>query len=318
MDILSNLALGLSVCANPIVLLYALIGVTAGIVIGALPGLGPGAGIAVLLPMTYGMNPVAGIVMLAGIYYGAMYGGSISAILINTPGDGAAVITTLDGYPLAKRGEPARAMGMALFASLTGGTIGAITFMVLAPIIARYALAFGPSEYFALMILRLATVAGLTGKSRAKGFLAGALGLFISTIGIDLVLGSPRYAFNNVSLYNGINFIPVAMGLFGVTEIITPKDNVHEINISRDQMKLGALFPKREDWKICMPHILRSTCWASSSVFCGRRRDHRDLPGLRCREAFLKIGEDCGTGSIEGVSRPLRARITPLHGSMCR
>jgi putative tricarboxylic transport membrane protein len=142
--------------------------VLSGIIIGALPGLGPAAGIAVLIPLTYGMNPVAGIVMLAGIYYGAMYGGSITSILINTPGDGAAVMTTLDGYPLACKGQAAQALGMAVFASITGGTVGAIAFMVLAPIIAGFALAFGPSEYFALMVLGLTAIAGLTGKAGLK------------------------------------------------------------------------------------------------------------------------------------------------------
>jgi putative tricarboxylic transport membrane protein len=171
-NLFENLAMGFSILQNPVVLLYALSGVLAGVIIGALPGLGPSVGIAVLLPLTYGMDAAAGIILLSGIYYGAMYGGSITSILINTPGDSAAIMTALDGYPLTQKGQAGKALGMAAYASVIGGTISVVAFMLLAPVISSYALAFGSSEYFALMILGLTSIAGMTGDSPSKGFLA--------------------------------------------------------------------------------------------------------------------------------------------------
>ena len=174
MELFQNLAMGFSILADPMVIVYSLIGVVCGVVIGALPGLGPSVGIAVLLPMCYGLNAVGALCMLCGIYYGAMYGGSITAILINTPGDSAAIMTTLDGYPLARKGQAGKALGMSCLASVIGGTISVILFMTLAPVISNFATAFGPSEYFALMVLGLTSIAGMTGKSPAKGFLLSA------------------------------------------------------------------------------------------------------------------------------------------------
>ena len=216
MNLFQHLGLGFSILADPMVIVYSLVGVVSGVIIGALPGLGPSVGIAVLLPLCYGLSPACALCMLCGIYYGAMYGGSITAILINTPGDSAAIMTTLDGYPLARKGKAGKALGMACLASVIGGTISVVLFMTLAPIISNFATSFGPSEYFALMVLGLTSVAGMTGKSPAKGFLAAFLGLFIAGIGIDLVFGTPKFVFGNVNLYSGIDFVPVAMGLFGI------------------------------------------------------------------------------------------------------
>jgi putative tricarboxylic transport membrane protein len=177
--------MGLSVAADPINLLYCFIGVIVGTIIGALPGIGPSAGIALLVPLTFGANPTAAIIMLCGIYYGAMYGGSITSILINVPGDSASVMTTMDGYPLAKAGRAGAALGMSAFASFIAGTFSVVAFMFLAPALAKFALSFGPPEYFALMILGLTTLAGLTGSSPAKGFLSAFVGLFFAVIGSD-------------------------------------------------------------------------------------------------------------------------------------
>ena len=177
MSVLSNLIHGFSILANPMTIVYSLVGVICGVIIGALPGLGPSVGIAVLLPMCYGLDPVCALCMLCGIYYGAMYGGSITSILINTPGDSAAIMTTLDGYPMAQKGQAGKALGMACLASVIGGTICVVLFMTLAPVISNFATVFGPSEYFALMVLGLTSIAGMTGKSPAKGFFAAFLGL---------------------------------------------------------------------------------------------------------------------------------------------
>ncbi len=314
--LLHNLALGFSVLANPIVLLYAFGGVLSGVIIGALPGLGPSVGIAVLLPLTYGMDPSAGIILLAGIYYGAMYGGSITAILINTPGDSAAVMTTLDGYPLTLKGQAGKALGMAAYSSVMGGTVSVVAFMLFAPIIASYALAFGSSEYFALMVLGLTSIAGMTGDSPSKGFLAAFIGLFISLIGLDLVTGVQRYVFGNVHLFSGIDFIPVAMGLFGIAEIITDKGDM-KLDIDKESLKFRNLFPNKQEWKECLPHIGRGT---GLGFFVGM------LPGAGATIAsFLsysmakkisKRGDEFGTGVLEGVAAPESANNAASMGAM--
>ena len=315
-NLFENLAMGFSILQNPVVLLYALSGVLAGVIIGALPGLGPSVGIAVLLPLTYGMDAAAGIILLSGIYYGAMYGGSITSILINTPGDSAAIMTALDGYPLTQKGQAGKALGMAAYASVIGGTISVVAFMLLAPVISSYALAFGSSEYFALMILGLTSIAGMTGDSPSKGFLAVFTGLFISLIGLDLVTGAQRYVFGNVNLYSGIDFIPVAMGLFGIAEIISVNSG-GEINIDKESIKIKNLFPNKQEWKDCGPHIGRGT---ALGFFIGM------LPGAGATIAsFLsysmakktsKRGDKFGTGLLEGVAAPESANNAASMGAM--
>lgn len=316
MDLFANLAHGFSILADPYVILYSLIGVVAGVIIGALPGLGPSVGIAVLLPMCYGLSATCALCMLCGIYYGAMYGGSITAILINTPGDSAAIMTTLDGYPLARKGEAGKALGMACFASVIGGTVSVVLFMVLAPVISTYALSFGSSEYFALMILGLTSIAGMTGKSPAKGFLAVFLGLFISGIGIDLVYGTQKFVFGNVHLYSGIDFVPVAMGLFGIAEIISDKTD-NNIRVDRESLRFKKLFPTWKEWGICLPHIGRGTILG---FLVGM------LPGAGATiAAFLsygmaknvsKRGDQFGTGVLEGVAAPESANNAASMGAM--
>jgi len=312
-----NLAMGLSVATDPINLLYCFIGVVFGIFVGALPGLGPSAGIAILLPLTFGTDPVAGIIMLAGIYYGAMYGGSITSILINTPGDSAAVMTTLDGYPLAKQGRAGQAMVMAAFASIIGGTICVILFMFLAPALAGFAVTFGPPEYFALMVLGLTTVGGMTGKYPVKGYISALVGLFIATIGLDLVQGIPRYTFGTYELYEGIDFIPVAMGLFGIAELLVVSEEGERIKIDKKQLSWRKQLPTKEDWKHSLPHIGRGT---GLGFFIGM------LPGAGATIASFisygvakkvsKRGDKFGTGVIEGVAAPESANNAASIGAL--
>nr|HQE22191.1 tripartite tricarboxylate transporter permease [Thermosynergistes sp.] len=220
METLELLINGFAVALQGQSLLACLIGVIGGVIIGALPGLGPSTGVAVLLPLTFGRNPTTAIIMLAGIYYGAMFGGAISSILINTPGDSAAVMTCVDGHPLAQQGRAGAALGMASLASFIGGTISVIIFTFLAPKLAEAVLWFGPPEYFALMIMGLSTVSGLTGKSPFKGMASMLVGLALSTVGVDLVTGKPRFCFGRPELFSGIEFITVALGLFGIAELI--------------------------------------------------------------------------------------------------
>lgn len=306
METLQSLLSGFQVALLPLNVLYCLIGVVCGTLIGALPGLGPSAGLAVLLPITFGMDPVAGIIMLAGIYYGAMYGGSITSILINTPGDSAAVMTALDGYPLNLKGRAGPAMGMAAFASFIGGTISIIIFTFLAPVMADFALSFGAPEYFALMVMGLSALASMTGDDPVKGFLSAVLGIIISMVGLDLVTGMPRFTFGSLHLMGGVDFVPVAMGLFGITEIVLSSEETDtRSGLKAADLRFTKLFPNLTDWARCKLIIPVGTLLG---FFIGM------LPGAGATIAsFMSYGtakklsrhpDEFGTGAIEGVAAP--------------
>lgn len=318
MGTFNNLLKGFVLVLSVRNLLFSFSGVLLGIIIGALPGIGPTAGIAIVLPVTFGLDPTAGIILISGIYYGAMYGGAITSILLNTPGDSAAIMTTLDGYPLAKQGRGAQALGMAAFASIIGGTISVLAFTFLAPIISSFALAFGPPEYFALTFMGLSTVASLTGDNPIKGYISALIGLFIAVIGSDIVQGTSRFIFgNSIHMISGINFIPVAMGLFGLTELFNVKHKTSSVNVDKEEISWRKLLPNKEDWKFSFPHILRGT---GIGFFIGM------LPGAGATIAsFLSYGtakktskrqEEFGTGVIEGVAAPESANSAASIGAM--
>ena len=315
MDLISNILLGFSVALSPENLFFAFVGALIGTVIGALPGIGPSAGVALLLPVTFGMNPASAIIMLAGIYYGAMYGGTITSVLINTPGESASVMTTLDGYQMAVKGRAGAALGMAAIGSFIAGTVGVVALMLAAPPLAEVAISFGPPEYFALMVLGLTTLTGLTGASKLKGLLMGVVGLILGTIGIDPILGNARFTFGNPNLADGLDFLPVAVGLFGIAEILANVDL--PTRAEPIKAKITGLLPTRQDWANSRGAIVRGT---ALGFFVGA------LPGAGATIAsFLAYGlekrlskrpERFGTGIIEGVAAPETANNSASAGAL--
>ena len=220
MDFLGNLMLGFSVALTPFNLMMAVVGVLLGILIGALPGVGPPSGVALLLPLTFGMDPTSGIIMLAALYAGTMYGGTITAVLINTPGESASVVTCLDGHQMALQGRAGPALGIAAFGSFIAGTIGVVLLMLVSPALARWSLAFGPPETFALMLLGLTTVTLLAGDNPVKTYISMVFGLMLAMVGFDVISGDARFAFGIPEMMDGIDFLPVAIGLFGLGEVL--------------------------------------------------------------------------------------------------
>ncbi|OLO03722.1 MULTISPECIES: tripartite tricarboxylate transporter permease [Salinicola] len=222
METLHYLSLGFGVALQPENLMFALMGCFIGTLIGALPGLGPANGVAILIPLafTLGLKPETALIMLTAVYAGAMYGGRISSILLNIPGDEPAMMTCLDGYPMARQGKAAEALAISAIASFMGSLIATIGLILLAPLLARFALTFGPAEYFALFVLAFATLGGITGKNPMKTLMAAAIGLIIATVGIDLSTGTQRYTFGVLELYEGVDFIIAIVGLFAVSELL--------------------------------------------------------------------------------------------------
>ncbi|WP_260295783.1 tripartite tricarboxylate transporter permease [Sedimenticola hydrogenitrophicus] len=222
METLGFLMDGFAVALTPYNLMFALFGAIVGTLIGCLPGLGPANGVAILIPLafTLGLPPETAMILLTSVYAGAMYGGRISSILLNIPGDEPAMMTCLDGYPMARKGRAADALAVSAVASFTGGLIGTIGLIMLAPVLARFALTFGPAEYFALFLLAFATLGGITGKNPMKTVIAATLGIMISTVGIDISTGTQRYTFGVLELYEGIDFILAIVGLFAISELL--------------------------------------------------------------------------------------------------
>ena len=311
----SNLMMGFSLAMAPTNLLFAFLGVLLGTIIGALPGIGPSAGVAVLLPVTFGMSPVTAMIMLAGIYYGAMYGGTITSVLINTPGESASVMTTLDGYQMALKGRAGAALGMAAIGSFIAGTISVVLLMLAAPPLADFAIGFGPPEYFALMVWGLTTLSSLTGHSMLKGMLMAVAGLLLGTIGIDVLIGEERYTFGSVELHDGLDFLPVAVGLFAIGELL--HNIAQPVRMEPIKAKLSGLLPTRQDWRDSWASIARST---ASGFFIGV------LPGTGATMASFiayatekrvsKHPEKFGTGIIEGVAAPESANNAASTGAL--
>ena len=254
---LDSLMLGFSVAFQPDVLLYAFIGCLVGTLVGVLPGVGPLAGISILLPVTFGLDATKAIVMLAGIYYGSQYGGSTTSILMRIPGEASSVMTCLDGYAMAQKGRAGAALAIAAVGSFIAGTFGIIMLTVLAPPLAAFALRFGPPEYTALLVLGLVFLAYMSSTSLARTLVMAAVGLLLGCIGIDVMSGQFRYAFGITELADGIGIVPVAVGLFGLGEILSTPSNKVQGEVM--QPKLSELMPTAEEWRQSAMPIARGS-----------------------------------------------------------
>ncbi|HEX2922536.1 MAG TPA: tripartite tricarboxylate transporter permease, partial [Chloroflexota bacterium] len=256
MDTFQNLLMGFSVALTAENLLYALIGSLLGTMIGVLPGVGPVAGTAMLIPLTFQLPPTGAIIMLTSLYYGTQYGGTITSVLLNVPGEAASAVTCIEGYQMAKRGRGGAALSIAAIGSFIGGTFATIALVVAAGPLTRIALEFGPVEFFALMALGLCLLMGLAGKSMVKALMMGMFGLLLAMVGIDPVRGAPRFTFGRMELMDGVGFIPVVMGLFGIAEILLNAENPARQIFDT---KMSSLLLSRKDIKDSAWPVTRGT-----------------------------------------------------------
>ncbi|MEO6408706.1 MAG: tripartite tricarboxylate transporter permease [Burkholderiaceae bacterium] len=317
MDFIANLSLGFSVALTPFNLLMAACGVVLGILIGALPGVGPPTGVALLLPLTFGMSPTSGIIMLAALYAGTMYGGTITAVLINTPGESASVVTCLDGYQMALKGRAGPALGIAAIGSFIAGTVGVVLLMLVSPALARWSLAFGPPETFALMLLGLTTVTLLTGEDAIKGYISMVLGLMLAMVGFDIISGDARYAFGIPEMMDGIDFLPVAIGLFGLGEVLAGTESAAGNAIIKGRYGLRDLMPNAVDWARSRWAIARGTALGFLvGVLPGAGPTISTFLSYTMEKKLSKHPQEFGHGAIEGVAGPESANNAAATGAM--
>jgi putative tricarboxylic transport membrane protein len=314
-DTFQSLLYGLSVSLTPTNLLYCALGVVLGTLVGVLPGIGPLGGITLLLPTTFGMEPISAIIMLAGIYYGAMYGGSTTSILVNIPGEAASVVTCFDGYQMARKGRAGPALSIAAIGSYIAGSLSVLGLMFLAPLLARVALKFGPPEQFALMVFGLVILAYMGIGSVLKALMMILVGLALAMVGIDHLSGFTRFTHGRVELGDGISFLAVAMGLFGVAEILVNVEQTAVAEIIKP--KLATLLPTREDWKRSLGPILRgSGVGFFIGILPGAAHIISTFVSYAMEKRLSKHPEEFGSGRIEGVAGPESANNAATGGAM--
>jgi putative tricarboxylic transport membrane protein len=303
MQIFSDLWLGLQTAAGLENLVYCFIGVCLGTAVGVLPGLGPVTTIAMLLPLTFGLSPVAALIMLAGIYYGAQYGGSTTAILVNMPGEASSVVTAIDGYQMAQQGRAGTALATAAIGSFFAGTVATFIIALFAPPLAEVALTFGPAEYFSLMVLGLVAAVVLAHGPLLHAFGMILIGLLLGLSGVDVNSGASRFTFGFSDLVDGIGFVPVAMGLFGVGEIIANLQHGGQRKLTVSS--IDRLMPTREDWKRIIGPIIRGTVLGSVlGILPGGGALLAAFGAYTLEKKLSKTPEEFGRGAIEGVAAP--------------
>jgi TctA family transporter len=303
MEIFTNLGLGLETAFTLTNLFYCLIGVFVGTAVGVLPGLGPIATIAMLLPATFGLPPVSALIMLAGIYYGAQYGGSTTAILVNLPGESSSVVTALDGYKMARNGQAGKALATAALGSFFAGTVATILLALFAPPLADLALKFGPAEYFSLMVLGLVASVVLASGSLLNAIGMVLLGLLLGLIGTDVNSGAQRYTFDKPELADGINFVIVAMGMFGIGEIIRNLEHGEDRNVL--MKKVEGLMLTKDDLKRIIAPVLRGTFLGSAlGILPGGGAMLASFASYSIEKKVSPNRANFGKGAIEGVAAP--------------
>jgi TctA family transporter len=303
MEIFANLGLGLETAFTLTNLFYCLIGVFVGTAVGVLPGLGPIATIAMLLPATFGLPPVSALIMLAGIYYGAQYGGSTTAILVNLPGESSSVVTALDGYKMARNGQAGKALATAALGSFFAGTVATILLALFAPPLADLALKFGPAEYFSLMVLGLVASVVLASGSLLNAIGMVLLGLLLGLIGTDVNSGAQRYTFDMPELADGINFVIVAMGMFGIGEIIRNLEHGEDRNVL--MKKVQGLMLTKDDFKRIIAPVLRGTFLGSAlGILPGGGAMLASFASYSIEKKVSPNARNFGKGAIEGVAAP--------------
>ena len=317
METLQHIINGFAVCLQPINLWYTFVGVFLGTIVGVLPGIGSSAGIALLIPVTFGMDPTSALIMMSGIFYGAKYGGSTTSILIRTPGEAASVMTSIDGYEMAKKGRAGAALAVSAIGSFIAGTIGVIGLTIFAIPLASMALKFGPAEYFTLMVFAMTAVSSLTGSSPAKGMLATVLGLMIATIGIDLQSGQPRYTMGIPEFQDGVGFVAVVVGLFAVSEVFRGIEGLFR-GTAPEMIKIkGKLWLTREEWKRSIGPIWRGGIIGFViGVLPGAGGTIASIMSYTTEKRLSKHPEEFGHGAIEGVAGPESANNSDTAGAM--
>jgi TctA family transporter len=304
MELFNNLLMGLQVASDPTILWYCFLGVFLGTAVGVLPGIGALAAISLLLPMTYHMSPTAAIVMLAGVYYGAQYGGSTASILMNLPGGPASAVTCLDGYPMAKNGKAGIALFITTIASLVGAMIGLVLLVLFSPAIAEVGLKFGPAELFAMMVLGLVAASSMGTGSPIKGLAMVVMGVLLGMVGTDVNSGAARFTFDIPELMDGINLVALAMGLFGVAEVVR---NIHGQDDSQkvEKVTLRSMIPAREEMRRSYPAMLRGSALGSAlGALPGVGPSIAAFMSYAIEKRVAKDPSQFGQGAVQGISAP--------------
>jgi len=305
---------GFKVATAPENLLFCFIGVLLGTLVGVLPGIGPAGAMALLLPVSFKITPVGSFIMLAGIYYGSMYGGSTTSILVSIPGEPASVMTCVDGYQMALKGRAGPALGISAFGSFIAGTVGVVGLMILAIPLAKLALKFGPTEFFCLILMGLTLVTYLSQKSAEKAIMSALLGMLLSWVGLDLINGQSRFTFGNMELNDGIGVIPLVMGLFGISEVFTELEK--DVRIEVVKTKITNLLPSREDWRQSAGPILRgSVLGFLLGIIPGGGGIIANFMAYVVEKRLSKHPERFGTGEIAGVAGPEAANNAAAAGA---
>lgn len=314
MDAIQNLFMGFSVALTPTNLMMAFVGCLLGTLIGVLPGIGPSAGSAMLIPLTFSLEPTGAIIMLTALFYGTQYGGTITSVLMNVPGEASSVVTCLDGYAMAKQGRAGVALSIAAIGSFIGGTFATICLVFAAGPLSSWALKFGPVEFFSLILMGISLLMGLAGKSVIKGLMMGVFGLALAMVGTDPTKGVPRFTFDRMELLDGIGFIPIIMGLFGLAELI---ENAEKPLAEMVLARMSSLIPTRQDVRDSAGAILRgSVIGTALGLIPGITNSASSFLAYIAEKKSSKHPELFGTGMIQGVAGPETANNAHANGAL--